>query len=269
MVTKQAMFVTADGAKVCVQHPLQLHQPEPGCKCGKLRLPRKVHAITGFWLAVFVTVHLAICLTGINPRQYQGTVNLLHRWLGYLPGVVLLLVILPLLLQAASGLYLVVKEGMRYDIKRCNRGGKPRFFLQRFSGLAILAFLLFHVGSVYGWGSGFAHQETVARLLGGGLPEGNAFLYTASAFRPWTSPAANLLTIAVLLAGILGTAFHAANGALSGAILWKVVESSRGKSWFGYACAGGGIALAAMGMVAWHAFTLSPNVHAALVAIGH
>jgi succinate dehydrogenase / fumarate reductase cytochrome b subunit len=268
METKAATATGADeAAKTCVHHPLELYQPEPGCKCGKLRPPRKLHALTGFWLTLFVTVHLAICLTGINPHQYQNTVNLVDRCLSYLPGA-MLLVVVPLLLQAASGVYLVFKEGMKYDIKRCDRGGKLRFFLQRFSGLAILAFLAIHAGSMYGWGIGFSHQGTVAHLLGG-LPEGNAFSYTASAFRPWTSPAANLLTIAFLLGGILGTAFHVANGALSGAILWKVVETPQSKAWVEHFCAGLGILLVAMGTMAWYGFALSPNVPVALAATGH
>jgi hypothetical protein len=134
--------------------------------------------------------------------------------------------------------------------------------------LAILAFFLVHAGSIYG-GIGAAHRGPVAHLLEGGLPAENAFSYTASAFQPWTSPSLNLLTIAFLLVGILGTAFHATNGALSGAILWKVVETPEGKARAGCICAGIGIVLAAMGTVAWHAFALSPNVHAALTATGH
>ena len=134
METKAATATgPGDTVKACVHHPLELYQPEPGCKCGKLRPPRKLHALTGFWLALFVTAHLAICLTGTNPHWYQSTVNLVDRWLGYLP-LAMLLIFVPLLLQAASGLYLVFKEGMKYDIKRCDRGGKLRFFLQRLSG---------------------------------------------------------------------------------------------------------------------------------------
>ena len=266
MVTESATERPNDAVKVCAHHALELYQPEPGCKCGKLRLPRKIHALTGFWLALFVTMHLAICLTAIIPYQYQCTVNRLDRLAGYLPGA-MLLILFPLLLQAASGLFLAYKEGMKYDIKRCDRGGKLRFFLQRLSGLAILAFLSLHAASMYG-GLGAAHRGPVAHLLEGGLPAENAFSYTASAFQPWTSPSLNLLTIAFLLAGILGTAYHATNGALSGAILWKVVQTPEGKARVEYVCAGIGIILAAMGTVAWYAFTLSPNVHAALTATG-
>ncbi len=263
MVTKMAIPAAGEtaaagaSAKACTHHLLQVQGPQPGCKCGKLRPARKLHALTGLWLALFVSAHLAICLTGLRPRQYQGAVDLIHRGLAYLPGAVLLLVLLPLLLQAASGLYLAVKEGMKYDIKRCDRGGKLRFFVQRLSGLAILAFLLVHVASMNG-----RLPFALRGYASGGLHNGAAFASAASAFRPWTSPAANVITVAFLLTGIVGVAFHAANGALSGAILWKVVESPRGKACWRYVCTGVWIALSAMGTVAWYAFTLSPNVHA-------
>jgi succinate dehydrogenase hydrophobic anchor subunit len=172
-----------------------------------------------------------------------------------------MLILFPLLLQAASGLFLVVKEGLKYDLKRCDRGGKPRFFLQRYSGLAILAFLLIHLGGIHGWGLPFMHPRAAAF---GGMPEGAAFSYTASAFQPWTSPVANFFTMILLLAGILGAAFHVANGACSGAILWKAVTTPRGKTRWSYVCAGAGVVLVAMGTAAWYAFTLSPNVHTAL-----
>jgi succinate dehydrogenase/fumarate reductase cytochrome b subunit len=267
MATKAEVSGAAvEGAtKVCTHHPLELYQQEPGCKCGKLRPPRKFHALIGLWLTLFVTIHLAICVTGTSPVQYQSTVSLIHRWLAYFPGALLLTIFLPLLLQSASGLYLATKEGMKYDIKRCDRGGKMRFFLQRLSGLAILVFLLVHVGSMYGWSLG----RNIAHLLDGRLPEGNAFSYTASVFQPWTSSAANLFSVAFLLAGVLGMVYHAANGLLSGAILWKIVESPGGRTRCGYVCAGIAIVLAVMGTVAWHAFTLSPNVPVALAATSH
>ena len=257
-------------AKVCAHNPLQLHQPEPGCKCGKLRPPRKLHAAVGLWLTLFLGVHLAIAVTGLRPGQYQGTVDLLHRSLAYLPGAVLLLIFLPILVQAGSGLFLITKEGLKYDKKSCDRGGKLRFFLQRWSGLAIVAYLLVHVGNMRGW-LPLAHPwqgAGTSSLFGPASAEAVAFSHTAFAFRPWNSPAANSITIALLLVGILGAIFHAANGAWSGAILWKVVTTERGKAWFGFLCAALGIALLVMGALAWYAFTLSPNVHAALAVTG-
>jgi succinate dehydrogenase / fumarate reductase, cytochrome b subunit len=254
-------------------HPLLQAQPaaKPGCQCGALRPPRKFHAAVGLWLAMFLGVHFSIGLTGINPRNYEGAVGLLHRSLAHLPGAVLLLVFLPMLLQAASGLYLIAKEGLRYHVKSCNRGGKLRYFLQRGSGLAMLAFLLLHVGSMRGrelvrmthWSA--AHP---LRLAAAGAPDGAAFGYTAAGFHPWNASAVDSITLAFLLLGILGTVFHVANGACSGGILWKLVQSDRGKARLGYLSAVTGLVLAVMGCAAWYAFSVSPNVHAALAVAG-
>jgi succinate dehydrogenase / fumarate reductase cytochrome b subunit len=252
----------SNAPKACAHNPLlQLHQPEAGCKCGKLRPPRKLHAAVGLWLTLFMCLHLAIAVTGINPKQYQDSVDLLHRGLARIPEAVLLLIFIPLLLQAGSGLYLVFKEGMKYSTKRCDRGGKVRYFLQRWSGLAIIAYLLVHVASMRGW-LPLAHAGTA------GSAGTAAFPHTAFGFQPWNSTAANSITIAFLLVGILGAVYHAANGAWSGAILWKAVTTEQGKARSEYLCAAFGIALLVMGAVAWYAFTLSPNVHATLAATG-
>lgn len=255
-------------------HPLLQAQTaaKPGCKCGTLLLLRKFHAAVGLWLALFVAVHFSIGLTGLKPRNYEGAVGLLHRSLAFLPGAVLLMVFVPMLLQAASGLYLIVKEGLRYDVKRCDRGGKLRYFLQRWSGLVMSIFLLLHVGSMRGWWPsplsrwGVSHPQISAST---GAQGGAAFVSTVAGFHPWNSPAANSITIAFLLVGIMGTVFHVANGAWSGGVLWKIVESDRGKAWLGYVSLVAALVLGGMGFLAWYAFGLSPKVHAVLALAGH
>jgi hypothetical protein len=62
----------------------------------------------------------------------------------------------------------------------------------------------------------------------------------------------------------MGTVYHIANGVWSGAILWKIVQDDQGKARMGYLSLALGIALAAVGCVAWYAFALSSNVHATL-----
>ena len=271
MATRETISeAPANSGKACSHHLLQEYRPEPGCKCGKLRGYRKLHTLFGLWLALFVSAHLAICLSGLDPLRYQSTVGWIHGRLAHVPGGLLMPVFVPLFVQAASGLFLARKEGLRYDIKRCDRGGKLRFFLQRISGLAILVFLLVHVGRMHGWGLPLlyrlTHADVLARYAGGGsfAADGAAFASTVSAFHPWASPSGNFVIMAFLLLGIWATVFHAANGATSGAPLWKIVETPQGKSRLKYTCVGIGMALAVIGSVAWYAFSLSPNVHATL-----
>ncbi len=272
MDTNEASFakaapVAGSASATAHNHPLLQAQPagNPGCKCGTLRPPRKFHAAVGLWLTLFVAVHFSIGLTGLKPRNYEGAVSLLHRSLASLPGAVLLLVFIPMLLQAGSGLYLIAKEGLRYDVKRCDRGGKLRYFLQRWTGLAMLAFLLLHVGSMRGWWPSPLNRWSASHPTGG--QELSVFVNTAAGFHLWNSLGVNFITIALLLAGILGTVFHIANGAWSGGVLWKIVQSDRGKYWMGYVSLVAGLVLAEMGILAWYAFTLSPNARVALAAI--
>jgi succinate dehydrogenase / fumarate reductase cytochrome b subunit len=258
--TSPAVTDAGSVSATAYNHPLLQAQPagKPGCKCGVLRPPRKLHAAVGLWLVLFLGVHFSIGLTGMNPRNYEGAVGLLHRLLAYVPGAVLLLVLVPMLLQAGSGLYLIAKEGLQYDVKRCDRGGKLRYFLQRWSGLAILAFLLPHVGIMRGW------WPSLASRFGASQP----FAHAVAGFHPWNSSAANSVTVAFVLAGVLGTVFHVANGAWSGGVLWKLVQSDRGKAWLGYVSLVAGLALADMGLFAWYAFSLSRNAHIALAVTG-
>ncbi len=246
-------------------HPLLQAQTaaKPACKCGVLRPPRKLHAAVGLWLALFVTVHFLIGLTAINPTRYERVIGWLHRSPAALPGAVLLLVLLPMLVQAASGIFLIYKEGVKYDVKRCDRGGKLRYFLQRWSGLAIIAFLLPHVAILRGW----AHPVLGGALSSAGVPESGGFGYTLLALHPWSSAAANSAMIGLLLAGILGTVFHVANGAWSGSVLWKLVSSDRGKAWLNFASLAAGIGLAALGCIAWYAFSLRPYLQGSIAAL--
>jgi succinate dehydrogenase / fumarate reductase cytochrome b subunit len=236
-----------------------MHRPQPGCKCGRLRPFRKLHAFTGCWLAIFVAVHMAISVTGVHPAQYQAAVGTIHQWLGAYSAAVLAVILAVFAVQAVSGVYLAAKEGLQYNVKRCDRGGKLRFFLQRASGLLILLFLAAHLGLMRGWGA--AGERAPAATMAQA-----AFSSTISAFHPWRLSAANLLLLALLLLSIWGVAYHAANGALSGAILWKVVRSAGPRAAWSYVCVAIGVVLAVLGTAAWYAFSLSPQVQTALAA---
>jgi succinate dehydrogenase / fumarate reductase cytochrome b subunit len=64
----------------------------------------------------------------------------------------------------------------------------------------------------------------------------------------------------LLLGGVWATAFHVANGAWSGALLWKILPTQQSKQLWRTACIVLGIALVAAGSIAWYAFTLAPAV---------
>jgi succinate dehydrogenase / fumarate reductase cytochrome b subunit len=224
-----------------------------------------MHAFCGLWMACFLTLHLAISITGWSPVAYQRNIDVIQGTLAHVPGFTLMAIFVPLLFQAVSGLYLLRKEGMKYSVKKCNRGGKQRFFLQRVTGLAILAFALFHVGTLHEWGLHAVYQAThlsaLSRFASGGLFQagGTAFRSTVEGFGRFcaTSAAGNVLVAVLSLLGVWATAFHAANGAWSGGVIWNLVAKPESKRRWGYFAVAIGVALSVAGTGAWYAFTLS------------
>ena len=249
----------------CKHHAQLQPAPTPKCSCQGLLRPRRMHALCGLWMACFLCAHLAIGVTGWSPTAYQRNINLVQKTLAHLPGFTLIAIFLPLLFQAASGLYLLRKEGMKYSVKKCNRGGRLRFFLQRVTGPAILIFALFHVGTLHEWGLHRVYQAThmaaLNRYAASGLflAGGAAFRSTVEGFGGFcgASTAGNFLIALACLLGVWATVFHAANGAWSGGVIWNLVPTPESKRRYGHLCVVIGIALLAAGTVAWYAFTLS------------
>jgi succinate dehydrogenase / fumarate reductase cytochrome b subunit len=254
----------------CKHHAELQPAPQPKCSCQGLLRPRRVHALCGLWMACFLSAHLAIAVTGWSPAAYQRNIGFVQKTLGHLPGFTLVAILLPLLFQAASGLYLLRKEGMRYGVKKCNRGGKLRFFLQRLTGPAILAFALFHVGTLHEWGLHRVYQAThtaaLSRYATGGLFQagGAAFRSTVEGFGSFcgASTAGNFLVALVCLLGVWAAAFHAANGAWSGGVIWNLLPTPESKRRWGYVCVAIGMVLIVGGTAAWYAFTLSDAARA-------
>jgi succinate dehydrogenase hydrophobic anchor subunit len=246
-------------------HPELQAAPQPKCNCQGLKKPRRMHALCGLWLACFLAVHLAIGVTGWSPAAYQYNIGAIRGTLAQLPGITLAAIFLPLLFQSASGLYLLRRHGLKYNVKQCKRGGKLRFFLQRATGLAILAFVLFHVGTLHEWGLHAVYRTTHLTLLsrfaqrGIFQPGEGAFRSTVEAFGRFcgTAVAANWLIAILSLLGVWAAVFHAANGARSGAVVWNLVDKPEAKRRWSYAAIAIGALLFIAGTGAWCAFTLS------------
>jgi hypothetical protein len=258
----------------CKHHIPVLESAMPSCKCKKLRTPRKIHAACGLLLTGFIVLHLGISVTGFNPVLYQQNVDRLHSVVNAIPGVTLFGIILPLLLQGTTGLFLVQREGLRFYTGKCDRGGRVRFFLQRWTALVVLGVITVHFLTMHAWGLHLlyrvTHWQGLARYAAGGLfHSGDAFASTVRGFTSlWRAGSmaqgANLVAMFFMLGGIWVTAFHVANGAWSGASLWKVVSTPESKQLWRITCIALGIALAGVGSLAWYWFTLAPSAHLVL-----
>jgi succinate dehydrogenase/fumarate reductase cytochrome b subunit len=253
------------------KHHFEVQQPEkPVCACKGLLWPRRTHALCGLLAGCFLVLHLIIGATGLSPAAYQGNIDLIHSVVGRLPTMTAAGIFLLFLYQAASGIYLLRKEGIRYNVKKCNRGSKLNFFLQRLTGMVILAFLLFHVGTMHEWGLHAVYRVThwavLQRYAAGSLfqPQGAAFRSTAEAFGTFCGAwsLGNGLVAGFLLLGIWATAFHAGNGAWTGAVIWKLAPTPEAKRIVHFVRLAVVGVLFLAGTVAWYSFTLS---HAARV----
>lgn len=248
----------------CKHHFSLYPEPEPRpCTCKKLRTPRKIHAASAVILLGFLSLHFLIAATGLRPTLYQAQVNRLHSLVVNFPALTVLAILLPFILQSVTGIYLLHGEGLRYYTGKCDRGGRVRFFFQRWTGVVILGFLFVHVLPLHVWGFHQLYRLTrwsaFSRYSAGGIfqPD-NAFQSTVQGFRYLGGSEAfltNTVLSGVLLVGIWAVSFHLANGAWSGALLWKILPSENIRPAWRIICFAMGILLIGLGSIGWWAFT--------------
>jgi len=132
----------------CGHHdePAAIAPPEAGAGCGCRSLSpwRRLHALCGLAFGLFALSHLTTTATGLDPVRYQALATALGTIQAQLPVVSWLLLGL-LSALSFSGVYLLLRAGLAYDLKRCKRGGKARYALQRWSAVALLLFLSSHL----------------------------------------------------------------------------------------------------------------------------
>jgi succinate dehydrogenase / fumarate reductase cytochrome b subunit len=248
---------------------LPIQKPhQAACTCRHRYCPRRIHAILGVALGLFVVAHLAIAVTGLWPERYQNLVNQIHRLGPALWVIELALVFIPLLIQVGYGLRMLVKVGMAYHTDKKSRGGDLRFFLQRLSAVVLLLFLGFHVATMHRWGFHLLHEMTGMNALKGYAatgqfhPDGQAFQSTAIAIRSYWSPdaarhPANLFVASFYAIGIWAVCYHLANGLATSAMAWGITVTETSQRRCALLCLGIGVALTLTGTAAWYAFAIA------------
>jgi succinate dehydrogenase / fumarate reductase cytochrome b subunit len=199
-----------------------------------------MHSLAGLLFAAFLGVHFLTAASALSPAAFQGNANFLRGLTERFPAIEFIAVGLPLFALIAFGGYLLIEAGLSPARKRCDRGGKTRYFLQRISALLILSFIVFHVATLSPWG-----------LHGGSYDPSRSFDSVAAALR------ANTAVAIVYLLAIVAVSYHLANGLWSGALAWGAIRSERAKRTWELACAAFGIALCSAGVVAWYAFVIA------------
>ena len=192
-------------------------------------LLRRLHSLLGLLpIGGFLVFHLwENSQSRFGAEHYNGEVVAFLQGMNYLPLLEIFLIALPLLFHAGYGL--VIARQARPELRRFPYPRHWMYWLQRVSGFGILAFLLLHVG--------------LTRVQGLLEPAVRADLFghmQGLLSQPWM--------FAIYLAGLLLSVFHLSNGLWSMAIVWGLTTTARAQRLFGYACAGIGGLLAALGL---------------------
>lgn len=192
-------------------------------------LLRRLHSLVGLLpIGGFLVFHLwENSQSRLGAEHYNRDVVGALQGMNYLVLIELVLIALPLLFHAGYGI--VITRQARPELRRYPYVRNWLYWLQRLSGLGILAFLLLHVG--------------LTRLQGILEPAIRVDLYghmQALLSQPWM--------LALYLAGLLLAVFHLANGLWSMAIVWGLTTSPRAQTLFGHVCVGVGVLLTALGL---------------------
>jgi succinate dehydrogenase / fumarate reductase cytochrome b subunit len=198
---------------------------------------RRLHSLLGLLpVGGFLFFHL-----WENSQSRFGAQHYNEHVVGWLQGINYLLLIevfviaLPLLFHAGYGL-LILRSGSS-DWRRFPWLHHHFYFLQRVSGVAIVLFLLLHVGSTRIWG--VFEPAVNSDLYGhmqGLLSEPLIFL--------------------LYLVGLLLSVFHLSNGLWSMAISWGITTSVEAQRFWFYLCCGLFLLMSAMGLQGMLGFIL-------------
>jgi succinate dehydrogenase / fumarate reductase cytochrome b subunit len=204
-------------------------------------LLRRLHSLLGLVpVGAFLVFHLwENSQSRLGASHYNEQVVGALQGLNYLPVIELTVIALPLLFHGLYGL-VIIRDGrpepLAYGFLR-NR----LYWLQRISGVALILFLLLHVG--------------LTRLAGMLDPSIRADL-----FGYMQQSLADPLIFGLYLIGLLLAVFHLANGVATAAIVWGLTTSAAAQRCFGWFCAGFGILLAALGVHGLIGFLIAPGL---------
>ncbi|EIC19423.1 succinate dehydrogenase [Thiorhodovibrio frisius] len=190
-------------------------------------LLRRFHSALGLIpLGAFLVFHLwENSQSRFGSEHYNAQVASIQQ-LNYLLIIELVVIALPLLLHAGYGLVIIGSgsaEPLRYRYAR-----NWLYWLQRMSGIAIVAFLALHLG--------------LTRFASLFDPQIDADLFSYM-----QQSLAQPVTFALYLLGLWLSVFHLANGLATAAISWGLTTSATAQRRFGWFCLGFGLLLGALG----------------------
>jgi len=190
---------------------------------------RRLHSLFGLLpVGGFLIFHLwENSQSRFGAEHYNLDVVARLQQMNYLPLLEIFAIALPILFHAAYGL-VIIRSG-RAELARYPYTRSRLYWLQRISGIAVLIFLVVHVGLTRLWA--IAEPAVRADLFG--------HMRTLLSQPPMFT---------LYLMGLLLSVFHLANGLWSMGIVWGITTSARSQQLSSYACAGIGVLLAGLGL---------------------
>ena len=192
-------------------------------------LLRRLHSLLGLLPSgAFLMFHLwENSQARLGMEHYNGAVvGWLHQ-LNYLPVIEVFAIALPILFHAAYGL-VILRQG-RSELRRYPYWRNRLYWLQRVSGVAILLFLLMHVG-----------LTRISSLFQPVIRD-NLFAHMQGLLsNPWM--------FALYVSGLLLSVFHLCNGIWSMGIVWGLTTSQRAQRLSARGCAALGVVLSGLGL---------------------
>jgi len=245
--------------------PPQAEESKGGaCKCQKMRWIRCIHSACGLIFGAFLVEHIAATAVGLQPGLFELYMRGVHAAIRQAPWLEVL-AFLPLVTLVPFGLYLLAKAGLRYDVKKCKRGGKLRYFLQRVSAVVILAFIAFHLLSLRDWGPRFAGTEAPSSAVSTAVADSARTTFSTSVRQVWdflpsadATSSARFAVMAFYLLGTVAVIYHLANGLWTGTIAWGLTPSAVAQQRSLWAFSAFGIILLLLGVLGWYAFVVAP-----------
>jgi len=217
---------------------------------------RRVHSLFGLAFGGYITVHLLVNATGVNPWAYQQNVDKIHSLEPMLPLIEIVAIFIPLLVHAIYGIY-IANAGVKFNTTKYNYGGNLRYTLQRWTSWFLLLFIAYHIGTLHKWGLALFGVEGYPKFN----PANAAYETTVTAVRvPYTNMGLNVAVSILYLLGTWSAVFHWANGLWTSAIAWGLTVTRNSQQRWGHFCFGFGIVMMLVGTTAWAAFAFGdPN----------
>jgi len=203
-------------------------------------LLRRLHSLLGLVpLGAFLVFHLwENSQSRFGAEHYNEEVVAALQGMNYLVLIEVVVIALPLLFHAGYGLVIIASgraEPLGYPYAR-----NWLYWLQRWSGVGLILFLLLHVG--------------LTRIAGLFDPA-----IAADVFGHMQAALSQPLVFAFYLLGMWLAVVHLANGLATAAIVWGLTTSAAAQRRFGWLCVGLALLLGALGTHGLIGFLIAPG----------